>query len=70
MRPPPPTKKRAPEIRALTGARGIPVLLIVLFHYHEWFGYPGAPWYDTIASKGYIWVEFFFALNGFILFYA
>ena len=70
MRPPPPTKKRAPEIRALTGARGIPVLLIVLFHYHEWFGYPGAPWYDTIASKGYIWVEFFFALSGFILFYA
>jgi peptidoglycan/LPS O-acetylase OafA/YrhL len=70
MRLPPPTKKRAPEIRALTGARGIPVLLIVLFHYHEWFGYPGAPWYDTIASKGYIWVEFFFALSGFILFYA
>ena len=70
MRPPPPTKKRPPEIRELTGARGIPVLLIVLFHYHEWFGYPGAPWYDTIASKGYIWVEFFFALSGFILFYA
>jgi len=29
MKPSPPTKKRAPEIRALTGARGIPVLLIV-----------------------------------------
>jgi peptidoglycan/LPS O-acetylase OafA/YrhL len=70
MRPPPPTTKRAPEIRALTGARGIPVLLIALFHYHEWFGYSGRPWYDTIASKGYIWVEFFFALSGFILFYA
>jgi len=58
------------EIRALTGARGIPVLLIALFHYHEWFGYPGAGWYDTIVSKGYIWVEFFFALSGFVLFYA
>ena len=45
-------------------------MLIVLFHYHEWFGYSGRPWYDTIASKGYIWVEFFFALSGFILFYA
>ena len=66
----PPARTRAPEIRALTGARGLPVLFIVLFHYHEWFGYSGVPWYDTIASKGYIWVEFFFALSGFILFYA
>jgi peptidoglycan/LPS O-acetylase OafA/YrhL len=69
MRPVPLTKKRAPEIRALTGARVIPVLLIVLFHYHEWFGYSGALWYDTIVSKGYTGVEFFFALSGFILFY-
>ena len=66
----PPSRRAAPEIRALTGARGIPVLLIALFHYHEWFGYPGAGWYDTIVSKGYIWVEFFFALSGFVLFYA
>jgi peptidoglycan/LPS O-acetylase OafA/YrhL len=64
-----PTRGRAPEIRALTGARGIPVLLIVLFHYHEWYGYPGRPWYDLIVSKGYLWVEFFFALSGFVLFY-
>jgi peptidoglycan/LPS O-acetylase OafA/YrhL len=70
MTPAPPTRTRAPEIRALTGARGIPVLLIVLFHFHEWHGYSGVAWYDTLASKGYIWVEFFFALSGFILFYA
>src|SRR6267142_5204490 len=70
MTPVPATKKRAPEIRALIGARVIPVLLIVLFHYHEWFGYSGELWYDTIVSKGYLWVEFFFALSGFILFYA
>jgi peptidoglycan/LPS O-acetylase OafA/YrhL len=70
MTPAPPTRTRAPEIRALTGARGIPVLLIVLFHFHEWHGYSGMAWYDTLASKGYIWVEFFFALSGFILFYA
>jgi peptidoglycan/LPS O-acetylase OafA/YrhL len=69
MTPVPATKKRAPEIRALTGARVIPVVLIVLFHYHEWFGYSGELWYDTIVSKGYLWVEFFFALSGFILFY-
>jgi len=70
MTPAPPSRARAPEIRALTGARGIPVLLIVLFHIHEWYGYSGVSWYDTVASKGYIWVEFFFALSGFILFYA
>ena len=66
----PPARRGAPEIRALTGARGIPVLLIALFHYHEWLGYPGVGWYDTVVSKGYIWVEFFFALSGFVLFYA
>jgi hypothetical protein len=38
MTPPPSALKRAPEIRALTGARVIPVMLIVLFHYHEWYG--------------------------------
>jgi peptidoglycan/LPS O-acetylase OafA/YrhL len=70
MKPAPSSRARAPEIRALTGARGIPVLLIVLFHIHEWYGYSGVAWYDTVASKGYIWVEFFFALSGFILFYA
>ena len=70
MTPAPPTRARGPEICALTGARGIPVLLIVLFHIHEWYGYSGVSWYDTVASKGYIWVEFFFALSGFILFYA
>jgi len=35
-----------------------------------WYGYSGVSWYDTAASKGYIWVEFFFALSGFILFHA
>jgi len=60
---------RAPEIRALSGIRVIPVLLIVLFHYHEWYGYPFEFRYDAIVAKGYLWVEFFFALSGFILFY-
>jgi peptidoglycan/LPS O-acetylase OafA/YrhL len=60
---------RAPEIRALSGIRVIPVLLIVLFHYHEWNGYPFEFRYDAIVAKSYLWVEFFFALSGFILFY-
>ena len=60
---------RPTEIRALTGARFFPVLLIVVFHYHEWYGYTGRYWIDLFVVKGYLWVEFFFSLSGFILYY-
>jgi peptidoglycan/LPS O-acetylase OafA/YrhL len=55
------------EIKALSGARAIPPLILVLFHFCEGHGYRGVPWFDLIAAKGYLWVEFFFALSGFIL---
>jgi peptidoglycan/LPS O-acetylase OafA/YrhL len=55
------------EIRALAGARALPPLLLVLYHYHEAHGYQNARWFDVFVSKGYLWVEFFFALSGFIL---
>src|SRR5215467_8383795 len=63
------TTSRSTEIRALTGARFIPVLLIVVFHYHEWYGYAGRYWIDLFVVKGYLWIEFFFSLSGFILYY-
>ena len=44
MTPTASARTRAPEIRALSSIRGIPVLLIVLFHYHEWNGYPFEFW--------------------------
>ncbi|HWY63388.1 MAG TPA: acyltransferase [Rhizomicrobium sp.] len=55
------------EIRALAGARAFPPLLIVLFHFSEGHHYSGNPWLDLLAARGYLWVEFFFALSGFIL---
>src|SRR4051812_28337232 len=55
------------EIRALAGARALPPLLLVLYHYHEAHGYQNARWFDVFVAKGYLWVEFFFALSGFIL---
>jgi peptidoglycan/LPS O-acetylase OafA/YrhL len=55
------------EIRALAGARALPPLLLVLYHYHEAHGYQNVRWFDVFVSKGYLWVEFFFALSGFIL---
>jgi peptidoglycan/LPS O-acetylase OafA/YrhL len=60
---------RPPEIRALLGARALPPLILVLFHYCEGHGYRGARWFDLPVAKGYLWVEFFFALSGFVLTY-
>jgi peptidoglycan/LPS O-acetylase OafA/YrhL len=61
---------RPQEIRALKGARALPPLILVLFHYCEGHGYRGAWWFDLPVARGYLWVEFFFALSGFVLTYA
>ena len=58
---------KAVEIGALSGARALPPLLIVLFHFGEGHHYYGVPFLDLLAARGYLWVEFFFALSGFIL---
>ena len=40
--------------------------MIVLFHFSEGHHYSGlAPGLDLLAARGYLWVEFFFALSGF-----
>ena len=59
--------ERPEEIRALAGARAFPPIMIVLFHFSEGHHYSGVHWLDLIAARGYLWVEFFFALSGFIL---
>ena len=55
------------EIRALAGARAFPPLMVVLFHFSEGHHYSGLAWLDLAATRGYLWVEFFFVLSGFIL---
>lgn len=62
-----PSPFRPAEIRALAGARALPPLLLVLFHYHEAHGYQHFRAFDVFVAKGYLWVEFFFALSGFVL---
>ena len=47
--------------------RAFPPLLIILFHFSEGHHYSGNRWLDLLAARGYLWVEFFFALSGFIL---
>src|SRR3569832_1236136 len=58
---------RPAEIKALSGARALPPLILVLYHFGEGHHYQNAFWYDALVAKGYLWVEFFFALSGFIL---
>jgi peptidoglycan/LPS O-acetylase OafA/YrhL len=54
-------------IRALNGARALPPLILVLFHFSEGHGYRGWWVLDLVVTRGYLWVEFFFVLSGFIL---
>ncbi len=54
-------------IAALAGARAVPPLLIVFYHFSEGHHYSGLRLLDLVATRGYLWVEFFFALSGFIL---
>src|SRR5271163_1434443 len=60
---------RPVEIRALSGALALPPLILVLFHYCAGRTFSGAKWFDLPVGKGYLWVEFFFILSGFILTY-
>jgi peptidoglycan/LPS O-acetylase OafA/YrhL len=63
----PESSRRPTEIKALAGARAFPPLILVLYHFCEGHGYRGFFWFDAPVAKGYLWVEFFFALSGFIL---
>lgn len=60
---------RPGEIKALAGARALPPLMLVLYHFCEGHGYRGWWPYDFLIGHAYMWVEFFFALSGFILTY-
>jgi len=63
------TSKPGPsdKIAALAGARAFPPLLIVMYHFSEGHHYSGVGAFDLLATRGYLWVEFFFVLSGFIL---
>src|SRR3984885_12203012 len=58
------------KIAALAGARAFPPLMVVMFHFSEGHHYSGWRPLDFLAARGYLWVEFFFVLSGFILTHA
>jgi peptidoglycan/LPS O-acetylase OafA/YrhL len=61
---PPPRPARA-EVRALTGLRGVAALLVALYHINPELIAPTAA--GRFVGKGYLWVDLFFVLSGFLL---
>jgi peptidoglycan/LPS O-acetylase OafA/YrhL len=54
-----------PHLRALTGVRFLAALHVVLYHVLAWRG----TWFSAVIGTGYVSVNFFFVLSGFILAY-
>lgn len=57
------------EIRCLTGLRGIAALLVMFYHLSLNMPAGTIPFRDFLAN-GYLWVDLFFILSGFVLAYA
>jgi peptidoglycan/LPS O-acetylase OafA/YrhL len=57
------------QIRSHTGLRGIAALLVVFYHFH--FAQPHLAFEDWTAffERGYLMVDLFFVLSGFIISY-
>jgi peptidoglycan/LPS O-acetylase OafA/YrhL len=55
------------EIRCFTGLRGFAAVLVMLYHFK-----PGAPddgLFERLIDNGYLWVDLFFVLSGFVMAY-
>jgi len=63
---PQPSHRESAEIKAMTGLRGVAAILVTTYHY-----YPPAtiaqPALSRFIGKGYLWVDVFFILSGFVL---
>lgn len=53
------------ELRALTGARGVAAWFVVLFHLRAALGVSDGV--QRFLAKGYLAVDFFFLLSGFVI---
>lgn len=59
-----------PHYELLDGLRGVAALLVLWYHVHEGFAFAqGAPVVETL-NHGYLAVDFFFMLSGFVIGYA
>lgn len=61
--------KKANYLTSLTSLRGLAAILVILFHINV-ICFALAPWdspFSHFIQKGYLWVDFFFLLSGFIM---
>jgi peptidoglycan/LPS O-acetylase OafA/YrhL len=54
------------DIRSLTGLRGVAAVMVVLYHFWP-VGPSPAPGFARAVGKGYLWVDLFFVLSGYVL---
>ena len=56
-----------PESPALTGLRGVAAVLVVMHHVSLHLGAVDLPWAGGLLRKGYLGVDLFFVLSGFVM---
>lgn len=61
------TTNQKPRYELLDGLRGVAAMLVIIYHFGE--GFATSP-VDQIMNHGYLAVDFFFVLSGFVLGYA
>jgi peptidoglycan/LPS O-acetylase OafA/YrhL len=59
--------KTVTQIDSLTSLRGMAAWLVVLYHVREWSPFPLSGVTFTILGSGYLAVDFFFVLSGFVI---
>jgi peptidoglycan/LPS O-acetylase OafA/YrhL len=59
----------SPRIKSLDGLRGLAICSVILFHAHIGFdtSEPVVKCFSAIAQCGWIGVDFFFVLSGFLI---
>ncbi len=58
-----------PELKALTSLRGLAAMAVVLQHFSSTAQHNASGWIPSIVPHGYMAVDFFFVLSGFIMSY-
>lgn len=59
---------KSDNIAALTGLRGLAAWLVVVYHFREVFTGRGGGWGWTFVDQGFLAVDLFFILSGFVLY--
>jgi len=65
----PPAGSRGGQISSLTALRGVAAWWIVLFHFDSYLQPYIPSWFFYLISKGYLAVDLFFCLSGFVIFF-